>query len=318
MITRFPTTYFLLGINHFWRSCKFDKYSFFHLCQKVFVVSVTVFHRFKMISSRASFILISWVSLGRSKSLGLSAGLSRSSSPIRTNELSLLILSAQTKYVNSTSSSTDFVPIGEYRILLTDLIIRLHTSPLWLADGGLNFHFMFRSFIWPSSLSLLCCSNCFLSSASAPMNFPPLSLYIIPGDHLLSMNLVNTNRKYFMDGDWDSSRCTALHWMQVNMQPYRFSSNLTLRTNKGPKQSTPTALNGLQWLVTPILGNGAICYYGNGAFSFLKVKQMRMVRLIPASVLTIQKRSRKISSMWLTPTWPSFFCTSHMIALVDR
>ena len=61
-----------------------------------------------------------------------------------------------------------------------------------------------------------------------------------------------------MDRDWDSARCTVLHWMQVNMQPYRFSSNLTLRTKKRRKQSTPTAMNSLQCFVTLISRNGVV------------------------------------------------------------
>ena len=264
MIARSPTSYFLSGINHFWRRCKFDKYWFLHLCQDVFVPSVTVFHRFKMILSKASFVLISWVFLGRSKSLGLSDGLSRSSSPIGTNGRSLMMFSVWTRYVSSISSSTDFVPIVEYRFLLTDLIIRSHKPPLWLTGGELNSHFMFSSFIWPSGFSVLHCSNCFLSSPSALTKFLPLSLYIILGDPLLSMNLVRANMKDSMDRDWDNSRCMTLHWRQLNIKPYRFSSYPPLRTKNRPNKSITTIRNGLQWLVTLISDNGTICCCDSG------------------------------------------------------
>ena len=65
MITRSPTSYFLPDINHLWRSCKFDKYSFFHLSESICRVG----HGLPSVQNyfiKVFILLISWVSLGRS------------------------------------------------------------------------------------------------------------------------------------------------------------------------------------------------------------------------------------------------------------
>ena len=79
----------------------------------------------------------------------------------------------------------------------------------------------------------------FLSFASAPMKFIPLSQHISLTGPRLQMKHLNAFINESVSKESASSMCTALLAKQVNKAPYLFTTALPRWTCQGPKKSTP-------------------------------------------------------------------------------
>ena len=155
--------------------------------------------------------------------------------------LLLIVDSASQRNVLSDSSSRR-LPCSLIRPLLTfliDLICLSHTPPKLLVDAG----FLIQSILALRSSALTFWSSissiAFLSSASAPIKFVPLSQRISLTGPLLQMNRLNAWIKESVSKESATSMCTALLAKQVNNAPYLLTTDLPRCTCQGPKKSTP-------------------------------------------------------------------------------
>ena len=160
--------------------------------------------------------------LYRSKVLGVKAEASRWSSHWRVSIRSFTIFCASQLTVSKVSSSTKRFPTRACRCDLTDLIIRSHTPPAWLALGGETCYSIPLALIRSLILSWYQVCNACSTLASAPLKFVPLSLNLSPGGPRLLTNGHTAWMKESVERSWDISICIDLMARQLKMNPFDF------------------------------------------------------------------------------------------------
>lgn len=122
---------------------------------------------------------------------------------------------------------------------LIDLICLSQTSSKLLVDAG----FLSQSMLSLRSSALISWSSisliAFLSSASVPMKFVPLSQRISLTDPHLQMKCLSAFINEPVSNEFATSMCTALLAKQVNKTPYLFTTDLPRWMCQGPKKLTP-------------------------------------------------------------------------------
>ena len=151
--------------------------------------------------------------------------------------LLLIVYSASQRKVLNESSSRR-LPCSLMRPFMTfliDLICLSQTPPKLLADAG----FLIQSMLSLRSSALISWSSissiAFLSSASAPIKFVPLSQRISLTDPRLQMKRLGAFINESVSKESATSMCTALLAKQVNKAPYLFTTDLPRWTCQGPK-----------------------------------------------------------------------------------
>ena len=148
--------------------------------------------------------------------------------------LEFCICSTGHMVVDSTSSVSVLFPTFAHKVFLQLITSRSHTLPKCGAPGGLNFHFIC---FWAKDWSM---SDWFQAaihsrvSLAVPTKFFPLSVTMILGFPLRTMNLVLATRHASDSKPGTLLTCTALVIKHVNRQHDHFISFFKINTANGP------------------------------------------------------------------------------------
>ena len=221
--TTSPILKFLCGRIHLFLACNCCRYSLLHLDQNSCARCCVRLHLFLQYRSSllnspggGSTSLVFPVS----SILGDNGGAESGSLRVSTvRGLLLIVYSALQRTVLNDSLS---------RRLPCSLICLSQTPPKLLPHAG----FLFQSMLSISSIA-------FLSSASAPMKFVPLSQQISLTDPRLQMKRLSAFINESVYKESATSMWTALLARQVNKASYLFTTALPHWTYQGPKKSTP-------------------------------------------------------------------------------
>ena len=240
-----PILKFFCGRIHLFLSCNCCRYSLLHLDQNSCARCCVRLHlsrqyRSSLLNSPdgGSTSLVFPVS----SILGDNGGAESRSLRVSTvRGLLLIVYSASQRKVLSYSLSRR-LPCSLMRpfmTLLIDLICLSQTPPRLLAHAGFLIQSMFSlrssALISWSSIS----SIAFLSSASVPMKFVPLSQRISLRDPLLQLKRLSAFMNESVSKESATCRWTALLAKQVNKARYVLTTALPCWMCQGPKKSTP-------------------------------------------------------------------------------
>ena len=146
-------------------------------------------------------------------------------------------------------------------------------------------------FSWRQNTFNLSWFHCFIASDNSrlpPLKFVPLSNLISAGFPRLAMKRRSALMKESVSMVCATSICTARMVKHVKRTPYLFTMARPLFTLNGPKQSTPTNVNG-GWSGTILSGgkSAIFCWFGLWKRR-LQSKQLPSTLLTDTRPLTIQ------------------------------